>query len=157
MHHSICRWSNPYVIRFSVYFLRSRIFFFINIASSNVRNLSLMYYYHEIHSLYSNGVNEVIVAQSFPTLWDPMDCSPPGFSVHGILHTRILEWVAIHFSRGSSQPRDWIQVTCIAGSFFYHLSHQGSSQMVSTSPKMSFTVPTPLCHHPIQHLVTMSV
>ena len=118
MHHSICRWSNPYVICFSVYFLRSRIFFFINIASSNVRNLSLMYYYHEIHSLYSNGVNEVIVAQSFPTLWDPMDCSPPGFSVHGILHTRILEWVAIHFSRGSSQPRDQTRVSCIAGRFF---------------------------------------
>src|SRR5574337_612499 len=47
-----------------------------------------------------------------------MDCSPPGSSVHGILRARILEWVAIPFSRGSSQPRDQTQVSCIAGSFF---------------------------------------
>ena len=40
------------------------------------------------------------------TLWDPMDCSPPGSSVHGILQERILELVAMPFSRGSSQPRD---------------------------------------------------
>ena len=46
------------------------------------------------------------VAQSCLTLCDPMDCSLPGFSVHGILQARILEWVTISFSRGSSQPRD---------------------------------------------------
>ena len=45
-------------------------------------------------------------AQPCPTLCDPMDCSPPGSSVHGILQARILEWVAISFSRGSSQARD---------------------------------------------------
>ena len=45
---------------------------------------------------------KVLVAQSCPTLCDPMDCSPPGSSVHGILQARILEWVAIPFSRGSS-------------------------------------------------------
>ena len=42
--------------------------------------------------------------QSCPTLCDPMDCSPPGFSVHGILQARILEWVAMPYSRASSQP-----------------------------------------------------
>ena len=42
-----------------------------------------------------------------PTLCNLMDCSPPGSSVHGISQTRVLEWVAISFSRGSSQPRDW--------------------------------------------------
>ena len=47
-----------------------------------------------------------------------MDCSLPGSSVHGILQVRILEWVAISFSRGSSQPRDWTQVSHIAGGFF---------------------------------------
>ena len=57
------------------------------------------------------------VAQSCPTLCDPMDCSLPG-SVHGILQARILEWVAISFSRGSSQPRDWTQVSHIAGRCF---------------------------------------
>ena len=45
-------------------------------------------------------------AQSCWTLWDPVDCSPPGSSVHGILQARILEWVAMPSSRGSSQPRD---------------------------------------------------
>ena len=45
---------------------------------------------------------KVLVAQSCPTLCHPMDCSPPGSSVHGILQARILEWVAISFSRGSS-------------------------------------------------------
>ena len=51
-------------------------------------------------------VKESEVVQSCPTLWDPMDCSLPGFSVHGILQARILEWVAVSFSRGSSQPKD---------------------------------------------------
>ena len=49
---------------------------------------------------------KVLVAQPCPTLCDPRDCSPPGSSVHGILQARILEWVAIPFSRGPSQPRD---------------------------------------------------
>ena len=51
------------------------------------------------------------VAQLCPTLCDPMDCSLPGASVHGILQERILEWVAVPFSRGSSQPRDRTQVS----------------------------------------------
>ena len=49
---------------------------------------------------------KVKVAQSCLTLCDPMDCSPPGSSVHGILQARTLEWVAMPSSRGSSQPRD---------------------------------------------------
>ena len=61
---------------------------------------------------------DALVAQSCPTLWDPMDCSPPGSSVHGISQARILEWVAISFSRGSSLPRDWICISCISGEFF---------------------------------------
>jgi len=48
----------------------------------------------------------------------PRDCSQPGSSVHRILQARILEWVATPFSRGSSRPRDRIQVSCIAGGFF---------------------------------------
>ena len=53
-----------------------------------------------------------------PTLCDPMDCSLPGFSVHGTFQTRILEWVAISFSRGSSQPRDRTWVSHIVGRRF---------------------------------------
>ena len=48
----------------------------------------------------------VLVAQLCPTLCDPIDCSLPGSSLHGILHARILEWVSMPFSRGSLQPRD---------------------------------------------------
>ena len=58
------------------------------------------------------------VAQLCLTLCDPMDCSLPGSSLHGILQARILEWVAISFSRGSSQLRDRTQVSCIAGRRF---------------------------------------
>ena len=58
------------------------------------------------------------VAQSCPTLCDPMDCSLPGSSVPGILQARVLEWVAISFSRRSSQPRDGTRVSHIAGRRF---------------------------------------
>ena len=58
------------------------------------------------------------VAQPCPTLCDPMDCSLPGSSLHGILQARVLEWVAISFSRGSSQPRDRTLVSCIPGRHF---------------------------------------
>ena len=69
-------------------------------------------------------LNECLCAKllhSCLTLCDSMDCSPPGFSVHMILQARILEWVAISFSRGSSPPRDWTQVSVspiLAGEFF---------------------------------------
>ena len=56
--------------------------------------------------------------QSCPTLCNPMDCSPQGSSVHGIFQARVLEWVTISFSRGSSQARDQTRVACIAGRHF---------------------------------------
>ena len=65
------------------------------------------------------------VAQSCPTLCDPMDCSLLGSSIHGIFQARILEWVAISFSSGSSRPRDQTRVSFIVGRCFYRLSHQG--------------------------------
>ena len=58
------------------------------------------------------------VAQSYPILCDSMDCSLPGSSVSGILQAKILEWVAIPFSKGSSKPRDRTQVSPTAGRFF---------------------------------------
>ena len=60
--------------------------------------------------------NEVV--QSCLTLWDPMDCSLPGSSVHGMPQARILEWVAISFSRRSSCPRGWTRVSGIVGRRF---------------------------------------
>ena len=70
-----------------------------------------------------------LVAHLWPTLCNPLDCSLPGSSVHGIFQARILEWVAIFFSKGSSLPRNQTHVSCIAGSFLhfrrilYLLSH----------------------------------
>ena len=58
------------------------------------------------------------VAQLCPTLCDPVDCSLPGSSIHGILQARILEWAAISLSRGSSRPRDRTRVSRIAGRHF---------------------------------------
>ena len=58
------------------------------------------------------------VTQSCLTLCDPMDCSLPSFSVHGIFQARVLEWVAIRFSRGSSWHRDWTRVSCSVGRRF---------------------------------------
>ena len=67
---------------------------------------------------------EGLIIQSCLTLCDPMDWGLPGSSVHGILQARILEWVAVSFSRRSSQPRDLTQVSCTAGRLS-HLSHKG--------------------------------
>ena len=69
---------------------------------------------------------KVLVTWSCPTLCNLMNSSPPGSSVHGILQARTLEWVAFPFSRASSQPRDWIPISCIAGKFFTIWARQGS-------------------------------
>ena len=68
--------------------------------------------------LLNHNVKESEVIQSCLTLCDTMDCSPPGSSVHGIFQARILEWVAIAFSRGYSRSRDQTQVSYIAGRHF---------------------------------------
>ena len=62
--------------------------------------------------------SESEVAQLRPTLCDPMDCSLPGSSAHGILQARVLEWVAVSFSRRFFQPREQTRVSCIAGRRF---------------------------------------
>ena len=59
------------------------------------------------------------VVQLCPTLCSPMDCSLPGSSLHGIFQARVLEWVAISFSRGPSRPRYQTHISCLAGGFFY--------------------------------------
>ena len=74
---------------------------------------------HCLFQLILIGIKKLkgLIARSCLTLYDPMDCSPPGSPVHGILEARILEKVAIPFSR-SSQPRDQTQISCVAGRFF---------------------------------------
>ena len=71
-------------------------------------------------TLYKACVHAKLI-QWCSALWNPMDCSLPGFSVCGILQARILEWLAMPFSRVSSWPRDWTHISwgsCIAGRFF---------------------------------------
>ena len=75
----------------------------------------------------------VLFSQSCPTLCDPMDYSPPGSSIQRILQASIMEWVAILFFRVCSPPRDWTQVSHIAGRFFTfwamseaHLAHNSN-------------------------------
>ena len=89
--------------------------------------ISLVTIYHQTkmlfnYSLYSPHctlhTSVCLVTQLCPTLCDPMDCSPPGSSVHGIFQARILEWVAISFSRESSWPRDWTWISCVACRLF---------------------------------------
>ena len=107
---------------FKVYFRKFQTF----IKVRNVRNLHV--YILNIYSIVSVLFNVVsihflitvlaLVTQLCPMLCDPMDCSPPGSSAHGILQARILEWFAISYSKGSSQPKDRTLVSWIAGVFF---------------------------------------
>ena len=84
------------------------------------------------------------VTQSCPILCDPMDCRLPGFSIHGIFQARILEWVAISFSRGSSQPRNKTWVSWIAGRCLtLWATRQAQGQMNGSLKKKSFLFWTP--------------
>ena len=78
-------------------------------------------------------LSEVLFIQSY--LCDPMDCSPPGSSVHGLLQARILEWVAIPFSRGSSWLKDRAWVSCIASRFFTVWATREAQNIVQTQIK----------------------
>ena len=78
-------------------------------------------YLTKVNTFHDKSV-KVLVVQLCLTLWNPMGCSLPGSftwnSLHGILQARILEWVVIPFSMGSSQSRDQTHISCIAGRFF---------------------------------------
>ena len=88
--------------------------FFYSVVSLILVSLFIPLFYCFNYS--SFVVNEV--AQSCPTLCDPMDCSLPGSSVHGVFQARVLAWVVIPFCRGSSRPRDRTRVSCIVGRRF---------------------------------------
>ena len=84
---------------------------------------------------------KLLVVQACLTLYDTRDCSPTSSSVHGILHTRILQCVAIPFSRGSSQSRDQTGSSAVLGGFFNLQSHQGSPSDSLQNPKCSLSGP----------------
>ena len=87
-------------------FLRGACFFF--------EWVSFRIFWYALRFFVKNWMNIVCYAQSCLTLCDPMDCSSPDSSVHGIFQARILEWAAISSSRGSSWLRDWTHVSCIS-------------------------------------------
>ena len=73
----------------------------------------------------------VLSLQSCLTLRDPMDCSPPGSSVHGILQARILEWVAMSSSKRSSPPRNRTHVSCITNSLYHWVTGWSSMRVLA--------------------------
>ena len=97
---------------------------------------------------FSNACLHAKSLQLCPTLCDPMDRKPPGSSVHGILQVRILEQLAISSSRGSSQPRDQIPVSCIAGRFFTAIQFSSVAQSCPTlCDPMNRSTPGLPVHH----------
>ena len=77
-----------------------------------------------------------LVAKLCSTLCSPVDCSPPGSSVHGISQARILEWVAISFPRGSSPPRAWTHVSCTGNWILYRWTTREALVLYSVGQKV---------------------
>ena len=101
--------------------------FLLKVENIYFSTLSTIFFFltWKIHTQSNNrelsGCRHAKSIQSCLTLCDPMNCYPPGSSVHGLLQARILEWVAMLSSRGSSWPRDWTCISCgscTAGGFF---------------------------------------
>ena len=121
-------------VQFSIWHSASLVLFIFNYFILEYRWLRTLFYfqmYRKVIQLYIYMCVHIYTPcymfakslQSCQTLCDPMDCSPPGSSVHGVLQARILEWVAVPSSRGSSWPRDRTHVSwvsCIGRQIFYH-------------------------------------
>ena len=78
-----------------------------------------------------------------PTLCKPIDCSPPGSSVHGVLQARTLQWVAIFSSRGSSRPGDGIRVDCVGRRVLYHTTTWKAQGFTRVAPDSKGMAPLP--------------
>ena len=91
---------------------------FVSIARNEIFRSYANFICNFLRKFHTVSLLDMLVTQSCPTLYDSMDCRLPVFSVHGILQARILEWIALPFSRESSQLRYWTRVSCIAGRFF---------------------------------------
>ena len=95
-----------------------------------------------------------LAARSRPTPYKPVDCSSPGSSVHGISQPRILEWVAISFSRGSSRLWDWTRVSYTGRRSLYHWATREATDLGHRLPQPSFprTVSSPSRFQAVQTL-----
>ena len=96
---------------------------------------------------------KVLAAQSCLTLYDLMDCSLPGSSVHGIFQARILDWIAVPFSRGSSQSRDQTRVSHIAGSLYCWATREAPPNCVNVVDNSALRSPfIILCQTLLHHI-----
>ena len=115
-------------------------------CSADSLGLSFPTFEMEIINIIQWCVCALSIAKWCPTLYNPMDWSPPGTSVHGILQATRLDWVAMPSSRASSQPRDWTRLSydsCIGRQILYHWRHQGSPNTVVVKWKRSVFIPIP--------------
>ena len=101
-----------------VFLTTSSIMLMLLFQASHLDNCCIISFNHQKSYKRKVVLSPPFCAQLCPILCHPMDCSPPGPSVHGIFQARKLEWVTISFSRGSSWSRDWTWVSCISGRFF---------------------------------------
>ena len=93
---------------------------------------------------------DTVLSCSVMSLCNPLDCSPPGSSVHGIIQTRILEWVATSSSRGSSWPRNWthvFRVSCLSGEFFTRWAIWEAQADISAGLKYTSRILANHCKH----------
>ena len=97
------------------------------------------------------------VAQSCPTLCDPVDCGLPDSSVHGILQARVLEWGATAFSRGSSQPRDQTQVSRIGGRRFKLWATREAPSMCHRPTSMLSACELPSCYTGVGFIIWLAL
>ena len=124
-------WGFSFALGCGVYFFGGIQHSPVNACSAVSCNFGLLAGEDEHTSFYSTSYSKYTQSMVFPVVmhgcekwkWKvtqscPIHCSPMDYTVHGILQARILEWLAFFFSRGFSQPRDWTQVSCIAGRFF---------------------------------------
>ena len=117
----------------------------------------LLHVSHNLCHTFTHKESESEVTQSCLTFPDPMDCSPPGSSIHGIFQARVLEWVAISFFRGSSRPKDRTRVSHVVDRCFTTLQRlqlEGLSQfhlgLISPS-SLSLLIWTPSCFSSFTH------
>ena len=94
------------------------VFLLWGVTVAPLREIALVYQHGTTYPPWKGAPRANEVTQSCLTLCDPVDCGLPGSSIHGIFQTRVLVWVVIYFSRGSSRPRDRTWVSHIAGKFF---------------------------------------